>query len=254
MKHLLSILLAFVLISSLSASAFAIQGGGGMQTGGGGGSFASVGSVHIMISSQPVDATGDIGAVVTFHVGVEIDTSFSTARARYNWQQVSGNNLVDAKTLSFCSGAETDTLSVTVSPELDGSVFRCEVFDENNNRLKSNEVKLKCTGKYAYKPARITLNPCDAVAFPGESQFFMVETEGDVVSYVWEYSGGSADSSGWGKFWLPASNIEGALGADSDFLLLPADFSLNGCSFRCRITDFETTHITDSAILTVFMF
>ncbi len=92
------------------------------------------------------------------------------------------------------------------------------------------------------KTAAITLQPVDVTADAGDSVNFSVATEGDVVSYRWQYKRADGDA------WYGTSMT----GYNTDTLVVTASAGRHNNSYRCVVTFADGTElISESAVLTV---
>jgi len=94
------------------------------------------------------------------------------------------------------------------------------------------------TTEYAFlhvTAAQITAQPESVTAAVGSKAVFAVETEGEVVSYQWQYS------KNGGNAWYNSSAA--TQGYNTDTLTVDATAARNGFMYRCVIMDAEGNRI-----------
>lgn len=87
-----------------------------------------------VITRPPQDVSGVDGATATFTV-----TAIGTGTLTYQWQTLSGG------AWGNISGATTATYSVTITPALDGTEYRCVVTDGSSIQTASLPATLTVT-------------------------------------------------------------------------------------------------------------
>ena len=157
-RRLLSVLLAAIMIAALLPAA----GLGENVTA----------ATALSITTQPVNATVEVGDTATFTVAASGSGTLS-----YQWQSRKDSSSTWSN--SGQSGAKTKTLSVATTAGLHGWQFRCIVKDGSSQKT-SNTVTLTVTPK-------ITTQPTNAYAEPGKTATFTVAATGKAkLTYQWQ--------------------------------------------------------------------
>lgn len=176
--------------------------------------------VPIVITQQPVDRTAPVDTKATFTVAAEGEG------LTYQWQYSS--NKGESWINSPLESATTPALIVPVNAGRDGMMYRCAISDDNGNKIFSESAKLT-VGEPEEKSIIITSQPKNQFAGIGEEVQFVVEADGDGLTYRWQYS------TDGGASW-PNSPLESST---TDTLTLPATASRNGYLYRCKIVNSE---------------
>ena len=185
-------------------------------------------TVLAAISAQPESVSAGLDETVSFTVAA------AGIAPVYQWQY-SGDG---GETWTDCDaeGFDTDTLTVDVTAELEGHLFRCVVSDTNNTVI-SDEAALTVI-------AVITDQPFDYSTIVDLVASFNIEATGLDPHYQWQQS---VDN---GATWTDSEFS----GADTDFLYVPVTVGRNGMMFRCVLTDVNNTVISEPAALKVLAF
>ena len=187
----------------------------------------------VKITSQPTDVKTSVGKIVSFKVVAE------GLGLKYQWQTSSSNGAKWGNT--SLSGNNTALLSFSAPATYDGRLYRCVITDAKGNTVVSEAAKLSI-GEATGDPIIINAQPKDATVAAGNATAFIVEAEGEGLTYQWQVS--SSNGERWGN-----TNL---LGAKTNALQLMATANYNGRLYRCVITDKNgNTVITDAAKLTV---
>ncbi len=162
--------------------------------------------------------TGTIGSTVSFKV-----TSPGSGYT-YQWQYNAGDGWQN----SGDNGAETDTLSVTVSEANNGCKYRCMLTAANGNEIPSVEaVLLVRTG--------ITAQPASLTKAIGTQAKFTVTATGIGLTYQWQYNKGD----GW--------KTSNGTGSKTNTLTINTAADYNGYQYRCIVTAGNGTVLTSEA-------
>lgn len=183
--------------------------------------------VKLSVTTQPKSVSAAVGDTATFTVKAQ------GSGLSYQWQY----KKTGSTAWNNCSGgsAKSATLSITAESYRDGYQYRCKITDTNGNTVCSNAATL------TVKP-KITSQPADVSAAPGNTVSFTVKASGVSLSYQWQYK--KTDSTTW-------NNCSGD-SAKSATLSLTAESYRNGYQYRCRITDAHSTvTYSNAATLTV---
>ena len=187
----------------------------------------------LKITGQPQDVKAEVGSTTSVSVKAEGEG------LKYQWQTSSSNGAKWGNT--SLSGNNTALLSFSAPATYDGRLYRCVITDAKGNTVVSEAAKLSI-GEATGDPIIINAQPKDATVAAGNATAFIVEAEGEGLTYQWQVS--SSNGERWGN-----TNL---LGAKTNALQLMATANYNGRLYRCVITDKNgNTVITDAAKLTV---
>ncbi|PWJ70775.1 hypothetical protein B0O40_0624 [Ruminococcaceae bacterium R-25] len=184
----------------------------------------------INITSQPSDFTGLEGSTAKFSVAAEGEG------LTYQWQLKKGKTWADLST----GGAKTASMSIKVDASKNGKIYRCLITNAAGEQLATNEVTI--TVKQPSNAIVITKQPQNTETYEGGTAGFMVEAEGEGLTYQWQLKKGSS----W-------ANLTSG-GATTNWLSIgKCDLSKNGKVYRCVITDANGEQIiTNEVTLTVY--
>lgn len=168
----------------------------------------------ITITQQPSDLSVLVGSKATFTVAAEGEG------LTYQWQLKKGSSWSNQNS----GGATTPTFSVNADLSRNGKTYRCLITNAEGEQIATNSVTL--TVKEPSNSITITKQPTDASTTEGGSVGFIVEAEGEGLTYQWQLKKGSS----W-------SDLHSG-GATTNWLSLgKCDLSKNGKTYRCVITD-----------------
>ena len=168
----------------------------------------------ITITQQPSDLSVLVGSKATFTVAAEGEG------LTYQWQLKKGSSWSNQNS----GGATTPTFSVNADLSRNGKTYRCLITNAEGEQIATNSVTL--TVKEPSNSIIITKQPTDASTTEGGSVGFIVEAEGEGLTYQWQLKKGSS----W-------SDLHSG-GATTNWLSLgKCDLSKNGKTYRCVITD-----------------
>ena len=180
------------------------------------------------ITAQPISAGGPIGSVVTFSMAA------TGEGITYQWQYSTDGG--ETWTNSGMTGAQTNTLNVTVNANRDGQMYRCMVTDDSGTGVPTVAVTLRVG-----KAPVIVSQPQSYAGAAGTTAVFAVEATGENLTYQWQYS------SNGGEIWTNSS----ATGAKTASISVGAMAYRNGQMYRCIVTNEIGSVISDPATLTV---
>ncbi len=178
----------------------------------------------LVIIRQPKDATGTIGSTVSYNVIAQNAES-------YQWYYSKDNGAKWYK--SSASGADTDTLTLTVKANNKDNLYRCKVTGTDSTVIVSDSAGLK-------EGLVIIQQPEDAYGSLGSIVTFSVIAQG-VETYQWYYSKDN------GAKWYKSS----ASGADTDTLTLTVKTNNKDNIYRCKITGNDGTNIYTDTVKTI---
>ena len=185
---------------------------------------------ELVITGQPADFTGPIGATASFTVIAEGEG------LTYQWQYKS---LKDGKWHDTkVDGYDTPTMQIGVTAARNGMQFRCKVTDASGSTAISDPATLRVE---AVGPT-ITSQPQDFTGPIGATASFTVAAEGEGLTYQWQYK--SLKDGKWYN-----ANVTGSTAATMSIGVTAAR---NGMQFRCKVTNSSGgTTISDAATLRV---
>ena len=194
------------------------------------GAKLTITSSSLKITSQPADASANIGDTVKFTVGA------SGTGLKYQWQTSKDGGSTWSN--SSLTGYNTATLSLQATAERNGYKFRCIVSDKTGAKVTSNAATLTVGSS----TVTITSQPADVSTSAGTTVTFTVGASGTGLTYQWQ------TSKDGGNTWLNS----GMTGYNTKTLTVSAIIERNGYKFRCVVTDkFGTKAASKAATLTV---
>lgn len=202
----------------------------------------------IRFTANPVDETVKLGTRANFTVetagnGVDAVT--------YQWQyQITPGGAWWNATV-YTMGYNTKTLNVIGAEKRDGYKYRCRMTDAIGNKYYSEVAILTVDMPDVYG---IVEDPVDAYVIGSNKTQFHVETQGEGLTYQWEYnSAGGASTVSW---WAMGSTT----GCKTDTLTIAGvsgSTNRDGYAYRCIVTDpdgyimtseFAILHVTTADI------
>ena len=176
----------------------------------------------VIITTQPENYFGSVGGTATFTVAAEGD------RITYQWQR----SINDGETWDNISGGTSTTLSVPIQAGLNGYLYRCIAKDYMGHIATSQAGKLTVSSGLStiseFEPEFTVINePDDYYGRPGDTATFIVEAEGENLSYNWLCRAPGANNFEY----LTSSD------ATTNTLRVEMTAASNGAEYRCLITD-----------------
>lgn len=170
----------------------------------------------LTITQQPANASKCAGQVAQFV------TAATGTNITYQWQVDTGSGFTNI------SGATNDTLEFTVTANMNGYVYRCQITSTNGTANTNNAVLT------VLAPVTITSQPQPAAGCAGSNVQFSVAATGAGLTYQWLLNN------------VP---IPGATNATLN--LNSITVSMNGNSYRCLVSGTCTSDTSNAAILTI---
>ena len=176
----------------------------------------------VVITTQPENYYGTVGGTATFTVAASGD------RVTYQWQR----SINDGETWDNISGGTSTTLSVPNQAGLNGYLYRCIAKDYMGHIATSQAGKLTVSSGLStiseFEPEFTVINePDDYYGRPGDTATFIVEAEGENLSYNWLCRAPGANNFEY----LTSSD------ATTNTLRVEMTAASNGAEYRCFITD-----------------
>ena len=169
----------------------------------------------LKIISQPENYTGKAGSTAEFIVEAEGE------ELSYQWQYSA-----DGKRW-YNSSVKAAKYRSVLSEDRDGRMVRCVIEDAYGNSIVSDVVKM-----VIQKELKIISQPENYTGKVGSTAEFIVEAEGEELSYQWQYS---ADGKRWYNSSVKAAKYRSVLSEDRD-----------GRIVRCVIKDiYENTVVSN---------
>ena len=190
--------------------------------------LSELNNTTLKIVKQPTDVSVANGDSAIFTVVAEGNN------LSYQWQVSSSNGANWGDTA--LDGNKTATLTVSpVGTVLNGRLYRCVVTDSTGNTVTSDAAKL--TVDEAAGTIVINAQPTDVDSAVGNAVSFIVEAEGEGLTYQWQLSKDSGTT--WGN-----TSLNGNTTKFISFVIPNADYS--GRMFRCVITDANGNTLTSN--------
>ena len=176
----------------------------------------------VVITTQPENYYGTVGGTATFTVAASGD------RVTYQWQR----SINDGETWDNISGGTSTTLSVPIQAGLNGYLYRCIAKDYMGHIATSQAGKLTVSSGLStiseFEPEFTVINePDDYYGRPGDTATFIVEAEGENLSYNWLCRAPGANNFEY----LTSSD------ATTNTLRVEMTAASNGAEYRCFIAD-----------------
>ena len=176
----------------------------------------------VVITTQPENYYGTVGGTATFTVAASGD------RVTYQWQR----SINDGETWDNISGGTSTTLSVPIQAGLNGYLYSCIAKDYMGHIATSQAGKLTVSSGLStiseFEPEFTVINePDDYYGRPGDTATFIVEAEGENLSYNWLCRAPGANNFEY----LTSSD------ATTNTLRVEMTAASNGAEYRCFITD-----------------
>ena len=179
------------------------------------------------ISKQPSDLKAVSGTIAKFSVAAEGEG------LTYQWQYLRPNS--EAWTNADTTSAKTATLAVNAREVINGYKYHCVVCDASGKSVTSSAATLTIVPE-------ITKQPMDISVVSGTTGKFSIAVNGDELTYQWQYS------TDGGKTWADGA----AASANAATFSVSAHETMDGCKYRCRVTNSCGNSVTsDAATLTV---
>ena len=185
--------------------------------------FVSLPPAPLRITSQPVDVYGSVGEIAVFRVVAEGDG------LSYQWQLYKNS----AWQNSTSSGAKTSELSVEITKARNGYQYRCVVTDASGSSEVSNPGVIH-VGQPP-KPLSIISQPVDYIGPIGEIATFIIEADGNDLSYQWQLFKNGA--------WQNSTSS----GSKTSQLSVEITKARNGYQYRCVVSDSNGSSETSNA-------
>ena len=176
-----------------------------------------------VITAQPVDFTGTVGATAVFSV--------ETAEGDYSYQWQYSKDGITWKN-SNSAGYNTASMSVKITEARAGQMYRC-VIKGADIKETSEVAKI-----ILVEPQQITIStqPQNYEGALGENAVFTVAAEGEGLTYQWQYS---KDGATWRN---SSSN-----GYNTASLSVEITEKRDGQQYRCVVSDGRTKVTSDAA-------
>ncbi|MBQ8974719.1 MAG: immunoglobulin domain-containing protein, partial [Oscillospiraceae bacterium] len=176
------------------------------------------------ITAQPEDFTGPLNSTATFTVAV------NGSGLTYQWQYSDNGTTWKNSTMT---GNKTDTMSVKITANADGRMYRCVIKDSDGNSVTSEYATLTIgTGPV------ITEQPRDASGEKSAKVIFSVTAEGDGLTYQWQHSTDNGDT------WANSSYAGAKTAAET----VTVSDTNTARVFRCVITDANGVAVTTNVV------
>lgn len=177
----------------------------------------------LTITEQPADTSAGIGEQITLHIGTNKD------EVTYQWEwSADGENWKNCTS----SGCNTDTFSFKMARVLDKRQYRCTVTD-STDLLISRAATITLA-----KALTILEHPADTSAKVGEQVSLHVRTDGNNVTYQWQWSSN-------GTNWKNCTSS----GCNTDAFGFRMAATLDGRQYRCVVSDGVDTVESSPAVI-----
>lgn len=196
----------------------------------------------LRFETHPQDETVKLGNRAAFTV--QMDREVKT----YQWQYQMVENGPWWNCTQYTKGYNTPELNVIAAEKREGFLYRCRVTDVNGNKHYSEPARLTVDIPESYA---ILSQPRDAYVIPGSTTTFHVETQGDGLTYQWEYHKG-VDKIGPQYYWIAMGSTAGCKTDTLTIAGISGSTNRDGWAYRCVVTDPDGyIYTTDYAFLHV---
>ena len=167
------------------------------------------------------------GATITFHAEANREDVF------YQWQWSK-----TGKTWTDCTytGADTDTFSFAMKETLNGRLYRCLIYTEDDEAVSAAARAILATAE----PLEITEQPADASAPAGGTITFHVAANKADARYQWQWK------SRTGKTWTDCTYT----GSNTDTFSFTMKGTLDGRLYRCVVSRGSEQAVSEAATAT----
>ena len=176
-----------------------------------------------IIAKQPTNLAAKSGTTGKFIV------SATGNDLTYQWQYKRQNGWW---TNCTATSAKTPALSVNVREAINGYMYRCVVKNSEGNSVNSDTATLTVTPNISKQPNALT-------AKSGATGKFSVTATGDGLTYQWQYQKEGATT--W-------TNSTASSGKTATFSV-NARSELNGCKYRCKVTNSCGNSVYSKAVI-----
>ncbi|MBR2782828.1 MAG: leucine-rich repeat protein, partial [Firmicutes bacterium] len=179
----------------------------------------------LVITKQPQDFTGPVGAEITFTVGA------SGSGLKYQWyvRQPGGTEF----SKSTAASATTKTLELTMKEESAGRQYYCIITDKYGNTARTQTVTI-----HKGKAFKITTQPTDFYGQAGDTVTFKAVATGDGLTYQWWFKRPGEtvfNKSTWDS------------GTKATYTMTMAD-KYDGYQYYCVITDSHGSNLRTNTV------
>ena len=148
----------------------------------------------------------------------------------------------------FTMGYNTTVLNVIAAQLRQGFLYRCRITDSLGNKYYSDTAELTVDIPETYA---ILSQPQNAWVMPGNTTTFHVDTQGEGLTYQWEYHKG-VDKTGPEYYWIAMGSTTGCKTDTLTIAGISGSTNRDGWAYRCVITDKDGyIYTTDHAFLYV---
>lgn len=194
---------------------------------------------YFTFTAHPQDETVKQGNRAAFTVAVDGEV------ASYQWQYQLATGGAWWNCTQYTMGYNTPTLNVLAAQKREGFLYRCCVTDTDGNRYYSRAARLSVD---IPENSVVLSQPKDTWVIPGSTTTFHIDTQGEGLSFQWEYR---KDVSKPGA-WFPMSSTAGCYTDTLTIAGISGSINRNGWAYRCVVTDGDGyVHTTDYGILRV---
>jgi len=148
----------------------------------------------------------------------------------------------------YTQGYNTTELNVIAAEKRQGFLYRCRITDSYGNKYYSNTAELTVDIPESYA---VLSQPKDTWVMPGKKTTFHIETQGEGLTYQWEYHKG-VDKSGPEYYWIAMGSTTGCKTDTLTIAGVSGSTNRDGWAYRCVVTDPNGyVYTTDHAFLYV---
>jgi len=200
-------------------------------------------------AAHPADETVKLGNRAAFTVAAEGECLV------YQWQYQMVENGPWWNCTPYTMGYNTTELNVIAAEKRQGFLYRCRVTDASGNKFYSNSAELTVDIPASYA---VLSQPQDAYVMAGNKTTFHIATQGEGLTYQWEYHKG-VDKSGPEYYWIAMGSTTGCKTDTLTIAGISGSTNRNGWAYRCVVTDkdgyiyttdYAFLHVTTAEIIT----
>ena len=151
----------------------------------------------------------------------------------YQWQYQMVENGPWWNCTQYTMGYNTTVLNVIAAEKRQGFLYRCRITDMAGKKYYSNTAELTVDIPESYA---VLSQPQNAWVMAGKKTTFHVDTQGEGLTYQWEYHKG-VDKTGPEYYWIAMGSTTGCKTDTLTIAGISGATNRDGWAYRCVITD-----------------
>ena len=177
--------------------------------------------------AHPQPETVKLGNRAAFTVAAEGEIK------AYQWQYQIVENGPWWNCTQYTQGYNTTELNVIAAELRQGFLYRCRITDSFGNKYYSETAELTVDIPATYA---VLSQPKDTWVMPGRTTTFHIDTQGEGLTYQWEYHKG-VDKTGPEYYWIAMGSTTGCKTDTLTIAGISGSTNRDGWAYRCVVTD-----------------